>query len=248
MGSADLHIHTREGDGLDRIEAILEHVEARTDLDVIAITEHDNLGTALRARDLWARGRYRFELVTGAEITTLDGHLLALYIERPVESLRRLEQTLYEVHRAGGIAVVPHPLSRFTRSVGLAAFTRLDAARGDWPDGIELARGDPLARSYMPRARRYNEAYWGLAPVGASDAHFLPALGSARTLFEGSSAGDLRRAIEQRATQGVAGRYPALREIGIGPALAMTIAGLRATPKALGWRRTAWSFVSRYFA
>jgi len=97
-------------------------------------------------------------------------------------------------------------------------------------------------------ARALNDAVWGLPAVGASDAHFLRAIGSAGTVFAGSSAQDLRRAIEGGKTQGFEGRYPAWREIGVAPALAMTVAGLRATPKALGWRRTGWSFVSRHFA
>ena len=37
LGRADLHIHTLASDGTAGIEAILDHVERRTDLDVIAI-------------------------------------------------------------------------------------------------------------------------------------------------------------------------------------------------------------------
>jgi len=80
MGSADLHIHTALGDGMAEIPEVLAHVEEQTDLSVIAITEHDELDTAQRAREAWSRGRYRFELVPGEEVTTLEGHVLALYI------------------------------------------------------------------------------------------------------------------------------------------------------------------------
>src|SRR5919106_4723891 len=52
MGKADLHIHTDEGDGVDSLQAILDHAQTETDLDVIAITEHDCLEVGLRARDL----------------------------------------------------------------------------------------------------------------------------------------------------------------------------------------------------
>jgi predicted metal-dependent phosphoesterase TrpH len=103
MGKADLHIHTSQGDGLDAIAAIFEHVETKTDLDVVAITEHDCLEVALEAREAWARGRYRFDFVPGVEVTTLEGHLIALFLDAPVPSLRRVEETLEAVHRQGGV-------------------------------------------------------------------------------------------------------------------------------------------------
>jgi predicted metal-dependent phosphoesterase TrpH len=85
MGKADLHVHTAFSDGMADARAVLEYVEAHTDLDVLAITDHDDVRGALKAREIWARGHYRFELVTGAELTTIEGHLLALFVEEPLE-------------------------------------------------------------------------------------------------------------------------------------------------------------------
>lgn len=41
MGKADIHIHSEYSDGMASVEEILEDVEHRTDLDLIAITDHD---------------------------------------------------------------------------------------------------------------------------------------------------------------------------------------------------------------
>ncbi|MPZ50153.1 MAG: phosphotransferase [Dehalococcoidia bacterium] len=248
MGKADLHIHTRAGDGVDSVQAILDHVEHGTDLDVIAITEHDNLDVAFETREAWARGRYRFDLVTGCEITTLEGHLVALYLEEPVPSLMRIEDTVDAVHRQGGVCFVPHPMSWLTRSLGPKALGRITSRRQDglWFDGIELANPAPTASFYMSKARRLNDELYGLPVVGASDAHFVQAIGSGYTAFEGSSALDLRHAFASGAVSGYQTRFPSLREIGFGRALAVPIAGLGATPRRLGWKRTTWSFVSRY--
>src|SRR5438045_4283231 len=71
MGRADLHVHTSAGDGLDSVTRILDWVEAEASLDVLAITEHDDLETALRARDEWAVSGRRFDFVPGVEVTTL---------------------------------------------------------------------------------------------------------------------------------------------------------------------------------
>ena len=51
LGRADLHIHTLASDGTAGIEAILDHVERLTDLDVIAITDHERIDAAVAAQD-----------------------------------------------------------------------------------------------------------------------------------------------------------------------------------------------------
>ena len=248
LGKADLHIHTSAGDGVDSVQAILDYVETQTDLDVIAITEHDALDVAHEARELWARGRYRFDLVPGVEITTLEGHLVALYLEEPVESLQRVEDTIDAVHKQGGVCFVPHPLSWLTRSLGPRALDRVCGHDSLWFDGIELANTSPTAPVYMSKARRLNRDVYGLPVVGASDAHFVQAIGSAYTVFAGSSADDLQQAFIVGDLAGHESRFPGVREIGLGRALSVPLAGLGATPRRLGWRRTAWSFVSRYWA
>ena len=43
MGKADLHIHTRVSDGMATIEQVLEYAEQRTELDVIAVTDHEDV-------------------------------------------------------------------------------------------------------------------------------------------------------------------------------------------------------------
>jgi len=245
MGKADLHIHTNHGDGLDGVESIFDHVAAETDLDVIAITEHDSLEVALNARETWARRGYAFDFVPGVEVTTLEGHVIALYIEEPVASLRRVEETIEAVHRQGGVCFVPHPMSWLTRSIGPGTMARVEAA-GLRFDAMELASGSPGAKMALAKARRLNRERYRLPSVGASDAHFRQAIGSGYTRFEGTSAAELRTAFAAGAVSGKQREYPSLREAGLLRTLSLPIAGLRATPKQLGWRRTAWSFVRRY--
>ena len=52
----------------------------------------------------------RVEVVVGEEVTTLGGHLLALFIERPIRPYRSLRATIADVHDAGGLAIPAHPL------------------------------------------------------------------------------------------------------------------------------------------
>ncbi len=247
MGTADLHIHTTYGDGMATVQNILDYVEEHTDLSVIAITEHDRLDAALDARDRWAAGRYRFEVIVGEEITTIEGHLIAVFIERPIPSLRPLRETLAEVHRQGGLCIIPHPMSWLTRSIGQRVIERIMAEADPEVsfDGIETVNLGPAGRVSMRKASSLNGARYHLADIGGSDAHFLQAIGSAYTEFEGVTAADLRRAIEARATRAVAGRYPRLSDLGWRNIAVQQWKGILATPRAQGWIPTVRSFIKR---
>ena len=246
MGTADLHVHTVLGDGMATLPEILDYVEEATDLSVLAITEHDDLRPALAAREAWARGGYRFEVVVAEEVTTIEGHLLALFIEEPVPSLKPLRPTLEAVHKQGGLAIIPHPLSWLTRSIGQRTIERVLRADSDGVsfDGIETS-GSPAARVTRAKAQRLNRERYHLAEVGASDAHFLQAVGACVTRFEGSTAEDLRRAIVDRSTSAVLGRYPSIRQIGVVPVLRQQWRGMLATPRKMGWLPTIGSFIRR---
>lgn len=247
MGKADLHVHTSYSDGMADVPELLEYVEAHTDLDVIAITDHDDLRGAHETRERWAQARYRFAVIPGMEVTTIEGHLLALFIEAPVRCLRPVEETLEAVHKQGGLAVIPHPFTWLTRGMGARHIRRVISSQRDGVsfDGIEVTNPSPAGRTGAKRARALNRREFGLAEIGGSDAHFLPAIGAGHTEFEGTTTDDLRRAIVDRTTRGVSGRPPTLRELGVTQVARQTYRGIMCTPRAMGWGPTAYSFVRR---
>lgn len=253
LGKADLHIHTAIGDGMADTQELLDYVEEKTDLDVIAVTDHDNIRGAYAARELWARGRYSFETVVGVEVTALEGHLLALYVEAPLPALRPLSEVLEAVHRQDGLCIIPHPLSWplswLTRSLSQATIKRIMKERNDdmYFDGIELANGTFAPRASLNRAIKLNKERYHLAEVGGSDAHFLAAVGSAYTLFPGSTTEDLRRSILDKQSRPASGRHLSLLEIGPGQLARQAWRGLTVTPRTLGWGPTTKSFVKRIF-
>lgn len=246
MGAADLHIHTSLGDGMADIPDLLAYVQERTDLSVIAITEHDELRAAEQAHEAWANGSFRFEVVLGEEVTTLEGHVLALYIQEPIEGLKPLAPTLEAIHNQDGLAIIPHPMSWLTRSVGQRTIERVlrENVPGVSFDGIEKS-ASLAARVTSDKAHRLNHEQYGLAEVGGSDAHFLQAIDSSRTEFEGSTAADLRHAIEACETSAVVGSYPSVRQLGLVPVVRQQWRGMLATPRQMGWIPTITSFFRR---
>jgi len=233
FGAADLHLHTSHGDGMADAATLLDRIEAHTDLDVIAITDHDDVRGALLAREVHARGHYRFAFVPGIELTTRSGHLLALWVDEPLAPLRPLDETIAAIHRAGGLAVIPHPMSYLTRSVGQRAIERL-LAIGDpevTPDAIEVANPSPAGRQAGAKARHLNRTRYGLAETGSSDTHFPEEAGTARTLFPGHTPEALRAALLAKATRpALLGAVP-LRRIGARRLALQQVRGLSTTPR-----------------
>jgi len=241
-------VHSACGDGMASVSEILEYADQKTDLSVVAITDHDSIKGGFAAREAWAQGKYRVEVIPGEEVTTLQGHLIALFLEEPLASLRPLQETLEAVHRQGGLCIIPHPLNWLTRSIGHKTIMDVQRRRGSgiYFDGIQSANVAPGSSVKLKTAQRLNKERYHLPEVGGSDAHFLPAVGSAYTLFEGEGADDLRRAILSGTTSAVNGRYPSIATIGYGQFLRQQWRGIAVTPKAAGWGPTIWSFVKRF--
>lgn len=196
LGYADLHIHTLASDGTSSVVEILERVEAEGRLDVVAITDHERIDAAVAARDLAARRGYRAEVIVGEEITTLGGHLVALFLEEPVRPLRSLRRTILEVHEQGGIAFPAHPLVPYPLCAQGLTLRRLlaDPDPRVHPDALETFNPTVIGRPARARAVAFAEEH-GLAQVGNSDAHAAEQVGQCWTTFPGRTADDLRAAI-----------------------------------------------------
>jgi len=213
-GVADIHIHSSVSDGMADVSHILEYVEECTDLDVIAITDHDKMEGSFRARELAAKCGYRFEVITGMEVTTLEGHLLALYLENPVPSFRLLAETIEAIHSYGGLSIAPHSMNRLADSIMRRSLDKIVASseQGFHLDGIETIGGGIVRPIPNRRASDFNCGH-RLAETGSSDAHFLATVGSAVTLSPGRNAMDLKRSLLQRTTTAANGFRVRLRDL-----------------------------------
>jgi len=201
LGRADLHIHTLASDGTAGIVDILDHVERSTELDVVAITDHERVDAALVGRAMARDRGLRFEVVVGEEVTTLGGHLLALWIERPIRPFRSMRTTIADIHGQGGLAIPAHPLVPYPLCAQGFMLRRLLADEEQYrPDAIEAFNPTTLGRPWHQRVVRFADEH-GLAKVGNSDAHALAAIGSGYTTFQGRTADELRAAIGTGETQ-----------------------------------------------
>jgi predicted metal-dependent phosphoesterase TrpH len=199
VGLADLHLHTLASDGLIGPRALVDHVEMNTDLDVIAVTDHDETSAALEAREYAAARGYRVQVVPGVEVTTRDGHLLCLWLEERPPALRQLIATAEWVRARGGLCVAPHPFTRWTHSLSARALAACLNSSTPLLSGVEVLNASLAGRASRPRALALADAH-GLAQLGSSDAHMVAMIGLARTRFVGTTPAELRAAIESSET------------------------------------------------
>jgi predicted metal-dependent phosphoesterase TrpH len=205
-------MHTCHSDGQPTVRELLDHVRDNTNLDVIAITDHDTLDGARRAAAM--AGDYPFDVIVGEEVTSIDGHVVGLFLHDWVPPGMTVEATVAEIHAQGGLAFAPHPFFRngFFSNKGnsmLGLGIRLvDACM----DGIEVLNSTPALRWANERAQRFADDVGCLAQVANSDAHIAKAVGKSYTLFPGATKEDLRQAIIGGATKAGAERY-ALSEL-----------------------------------
>ncbi len=193
MGLADLHIHSIYSDGTSTIEAILYHASVHTELDVIAITDHDCLQGLHEALKL--APQYRIDVAPGVEVSTAEGHLLALFVTEPIAAGMSFVDTAKRVRELGGLPIAAHPFDWLAHGVGAQRLRRIQDEHPGLLAGVEVINGSLLTPIGNLRAERLR---WelGLPGVGGSDAHLLEDIGAAYTLFAGKTASSLRHALE----------------------------------------------------
>ena len=121
MGLADIHMHTLFSyDGTATVPAVLNRA-SQVGLDLIAITDHDEIRGALLAEQL--APKFGIQVIPGVEITTAEGDLLALSIRKLIPAGLSLIETVNRVGQQGGFCVAPHPGAGGLGMKSLSAFS-----------------------------------------------------------------------------------------------------------------------------
>jgi predicted metal-dependent phosphoesterase TrpH len=194
-GRADLHMHTNLGDGWISPARLVEAAYQRG-LTVIAVTDHDQVEGARRVEELVSQHGGPMQMITGVEVSTRQGHLIGLFVKRAPRPMRPVEESIDAIKEQGGLVIVPHPLGKLVPSLSRRRIDSLLAA-GYAIDGIEIYNPSPANAAQRAVVKAANQE-WGLADIGASDAHFWQHVGAGYTNFPGTTAQDLRQAIAGR--------------------------------------------------
>jgi len=178
----DLHCHSAASfDSLASTDALMAKAR-RIGLTHLAITDHERVDGALRARD---QAPDDLVVIVGEEVRSVDGDLIGLFLERAVPPGLSAIDTAAAIHDQGGIVGLPHPFDRFRASGGSRAQAAQRGLEGlaAVVDYVEVHN----ARAYRdanPRAAAFAQER-GLPGTASSDAHSVMELGVAQTVVDG---------------------------------------------------------------
>jgi predicted metal-dependent phosphoesterase TrpH len=237
LGKADIHIHTNYSDGLMTPEAVVEYAAIKTDLKVIAISDHDTIEGALAARRYQHRYQWDFGhlgIIVASEITSRDGDIVGLFLKRDVPAGMSAAETVDAIHAQGGLAVAVHPYS-FMVGIVKGVKGKVHALPFD---GVETRNGSPTEFVSNYLAEWFNQRRHALPVVGGSDAHYLRTVGQTYTLFPGQTAADFRVALEAGRVESGGQVYSVLT---LGRVAALSLLGLMPVARPSSSRSPAHS-------
>ncbi len=182
----EFHCHTTcSRDSSNRLPQLLDAARQRG-FSRLAITDHNTIRAALRARELAPD-----LVVVGEEVLTTGGEILAYFLEEEIPARLSPMHTIERMRAQGAFIALPHPMDRrrhgFHPDVLLELLPHVDA--------LEVFNARCLSRGLNQRAREYALMH-NMPILAGSDAHSLVELGLAfMELPAFNSAEELRAAL-----------------------------------------------------
>jgi predicted metal-dependent phosphoesterase TrpH len=169
MVRVDCHLHTvASGDSVLTLEQLAERAR-QASLDVVCITDHNEISAAVGAAGLGLR------VIVGEEIRTPDGDIIGLFLTERIPYVLPVAEVVARIRAQGGLVYAPHPFDEVRSSLG-RVLPGLCAAGA--VDIVEVFNAKTEDRVPNDRAAALATAY--ALPGGAgSDAHDAPGVGAA---------------------------------------------------------------------
>jgi predicted metal-dependent phosphoesterase TrpH len=175
----DLHCHTSASfDSLADPLKVVRTARARG-ITHLAITDHDRIDGALRARAAAMPG---ITVIVGEEVKTTGGDLICLFLEEAIPPGLAPAEAIARARAQGGLVGIPHPFDSHRGSMGKAA-DEIGALVGlvDWVEAYNArvvgGKGNEKAAELARTA--------GIPGVAVSDAHSTLEVGMAATRLDG---------------------------------------------------------------
>lgn len=166
----DLHVHTVASyDAHTRREDLPAIIKARG-LDGVAVTEHNKFDPP----------QLDALTIPGVEISSRNGHIIALGIQEMIHPRQPADDTIRQIQKQDGVAIIPHPYDPVCECVKLS---RLSTT----PHAVETVNADALSFRISNWLARRDAAKFKLPQVGGSDSHIPQTVGDAYTIIDANS-------------------------------------------------------------
>jgi predicted metal-dependent phosphoesterase TrpH len=168
---ADLHVHTTYSkDSLITPKDLIYFAKKRG-LNAVAVTDHNQLEGAYKIAK-----ETDFLIIPGMEISSSDGHIVALNVKELIPKGFCAAETVDQIHEARGVAIACHPYVYFKGCLRDKVCATFDAIE------VINARAFPFKKS-IKKAEEIAERL-NLSRVAGTDAHYGPQIGYGYTVIE----------------------------------------------------------------
>ena len=177
----DLHCHTSASfDGVSDPAALVARAAERG-LTHVAITDHDTLDGAFRARDAAPAG---ITVLIGCEVHTREGDLVLVFLEQPIGRGLSARDAIAAGREQGAVIGIPHPYDHARRSLLLQPANEELVGLVDWVE----SRNARVTRQAANERAAALAARLAVPGIGVSDAHALIEVGRTYTAMSGDPA------------------------------------------------------------
>jgi hypothetical protein len=178
----DLHCHSHFS--LDGVSHPLRMVERAHEvgLNGFVLTDHDTQRGVeyFRRKGLIREDGKAHEgllIIPGQEVSTYEGHVLAIGVKLDPMPGVRCAELLQQVHAAGGICIAAHPFDPARRGVGRKVLNEIPF------DGVEVFNAASWFPGLNPKAYHYAKVRGQLMTAG-SDSHHPASLGRSHQIVD----------------------------------------------------------------
>jgi hypothetical protein len=194
MLKLDLHIHSQYSeDGAGTPKEIIKAVKKKG-LNGLAITDHNTVEGGVKALKVAPKN---FIVIPGLEISTADGHIIALNVKENIPRGLAVVETVEKIIDIGGTPIVPH-LFRTMSGIKMENLKKIHKKLS----AIEVFNGCSVPQSNLKTAKIAKE--FKLGGTGGSDSHNPRFVGNAYTTVDTTdfTIDNVIREIEKKKTWG----------------------------------------------
>ena len=174
MLKLDLHIHSQYSEDAIGSPKDIIRILKKKGLQGMAITDHNTVNGGLKALKIKPK---EFVVIPGVEISTKEGHILALNVTENIQRHLCVEETVEKILDAGGIPIPPH----LFRNMSGIKKEKLKKIHTKIP-AIEVFNSCSLPQTNLKTAIEAKE--FSLGGTGGSDAHDPKYVGYAYTTVD----------------------------------------------------------------
>jgi predicted metal-dependent phosphoesterase TrpH len=174
MLKLDLHLHScYSNDGIGSPEDLIKSLQKRG-LQGMALTDHNTIKGCIKIQKIVPKD---FLVIPSVEVSTADGHLLALNVTKNIKRGLPVEETTEYIIDAGGEPIVPH-LFRLLSGIKKEKLREIQSKIS----AIEVFNGCSIPNSNLKSAKVAHA--FNLGGTGGSDSHDSLYAGYAYTVFD----------------------------------------------------------------